>query len=156
MEIRKYQYGEESQLREVFVSSIRENAKNDYSAQQLEAWAPDHINSEAWKDRIKNINPYVVIDGSEILGYADLQDTGYIDHFFVRGGHAGKGIGKLLMKHILKEAKEKKLLQLTSHVSLTAQDFYRKFGFDIVERKKVLKRGIELENALMRKRLTDS
>ncbi|WP_054957900.1 GNAT family N-acetyltransferase [Paenibacillus dakarensis] len=155
MEIRKYQYGEESQLMDIFVSSIRENAKNDYSAQQLEAWAPDHINSEEWIDRMKSINPYVLLDGSKILGYADLQDTGYIDHFFVRGGHSGKGIGKLLMKHILKEANEKKLLQLTSHVSLTAQNFYRKFGFDIVERKKVLIRGIELENALMRKRLTD-
>ncbi|SKC69188.1 GNAT family N-acetyltransferase [Maledivibacter halophilus] len=155
MEIRKYCHGEESQLMDIFVSSIRKNAKSFYSEIQLESWAPDNMNSEKWKEKIQRINPYVIVDKDMILGYADLQDNGYIDHFFIRGGYSGRGIGKLLMSHIIEEAKRKKILELTSDVSLAAQAFFEKFGFNIVKRKSVQIRGIELENALMSKKMTE-
>ncbi len=151
MKIRRYKPGEEIQLMEVFVSSVRENAANYYSREQLQAWAPNSIDREEWKNKMHRINPFVILDNDKILGYADLQSSGYIDHFFVRGGYSGKGIGKQLMNFLLQKAKEKHITELSSDVSLAAQPFFKKFGFKTIRSKKVEVRGVELENALMKK-----
>ncbi len=149
MKIRKYKSGEEKILRDIFYSSIHENAKGYYSDIQLNAWAPSEVGEQKWANRIKGINPFVIVGNEEILGYADLQDSGYIDHFFVKGGQSNKGIGTELMKWILAEAEKRGIKKLTSDVSLAAQAFFTKMGFEIVRKKKVMINDVELENALM-------
>jgi putative acetyltransferase len=153
MNIRRFQPGEELALFEVYYSAIHLIASNDYSAEQVNAWAPSNLDRELWVNRIRGINPFVAeIDGQPV-GYADVQQNGYIDHFFVSGHHPRQGVGKALMEVIHNEAKCLSLRELTSDVSLTAQPFFERFGFVIVEQRKPVVRGIEIPNALMRKSL---
>jgi len=149
MNIRKYMPGEELLLHEVFFSSIHENATEFYSKEQLQAWAPADFDKEKWKAKIKAINPFVMMLNNEIVGYADLQKDGYIDHFFVKGGFAGKGLGSKLIQKILKEAEKLKIPCLYSNVSLAAQSLFTKHGFRIEKKQQVLMNGLILENALM-------
>jgi putative acetyltransferase len=51
------------------------------------------------------------------------------------------------------ESERLNITELTSNVSQTAQPFFERFGFVVVERKKTVIRGVELRNALMRKEL---
>lgn len=151
MYIRKYQLGEEDELMAVFYSSIHLNATSYYTKEQLNAWAPENMAIDKWKVRMEQINPFVLVDDNRILAYGDLQDNGYIDHFFVRGGENGKGYGGHLMTFLIELAKEKGIQMMTSDVSLAAQDFYSKFGFTIEKRQSVDVRGIlTMENALMK------
>jgi len=155
MHIRRFQPGEEFALFEVFYSAIHLIARNDYSEEQLNAWAPLDFDRERWVDRINGINPFVAeIDGKPV-GYADVQQDGYIDHFFVSGHHSRQGLGKALMQVIHSEAERLNITELTSNVSQTAQPFFDRFGFVVVDRKKTIIRGVELRNALMRKELRD-
>ena len=149
MIIRRYRIGEEKELRIIFFSSVQENALEYYSQVQLSAWAPEDYDLELWKMRMKHINPFVLVENDKILAYADLQTTGYMDHFFVRGGHAHKGLGSILMTYIINQAIENEINELSSNVSLAAQRFFSKFGFKIVKRKEVNIKGINIENALM-------
>ena len=153
MNIRRFQSGEEFALFEVFYSAVHLIARNDYSEEQLNAWAPLDFDRGRWVDRINGINPFVAeIDGKPV-GYADIQPNGYIDHFFVSGYHSRQGIGKALMQSIHNEAKRLNITELTSNVSQTAQPFFNRFGFVVVDLKKPIIRGVELQNALMRKEL---
>ncbi len=153
MNIRRFQLGEELALFEVYYSAIHLIAKNDYSEEQLNAWAPLDLDRQLWMNRITGINPFVAeIDGQPV-GYADIQHNGYIDHFFVSGHYPRQGIGKALMECIHNEANYLSLTELTSNVSLTAQPFFERFGFVVVEQRKPLIRGVEMRNALMRKSL---
>lgn len=102
---------------------------------------------------MREINPFVAECDGEILGYADLQQGGYIDHFFVSGEHPRKGIGSVLMHHILATAARCSMPELTSDVSRTAQPFYERFGFVIVEQRLPERRGVVIPNALMRRQL---
>lgn len=97
---------------------------------------------------------FVVHGGDGIVGYADLQADGLIDHFFVSGHHPGCGIGAVLMQRIHEEADLRGLVELHAHVSLSAEAFFRRSGFEVVERRMPVRRGIALPNALMRKRLS--
>lgn len=153
MLIRHFCEGDEAALFQVFSSAIREIASRDYTPAQVEAWAPKDPDWTAWNTRIRNIEPFVALLDDQIVGYADVQASGYIDHFFVSGFHSGKGIGQRLMDRLVQEATDHKYDELTSHVSKTAEAFFIRNGFEIVERRHSISRGVELPNALMRRRM---
>lgn len=154
MEIRRVKRGEEVALLHVFFKAVHEVAARDYSPEQLDAWAPADLDTEEWTDRIRRNRPFVAEQGGEIVGYADIQPGGYIDQFFVSGAHPRRGIGTLLMARIHEEARSLRLTELTSDVSKTAEPFFLRHGFQVVERRFPVRRGVTLENAFMRKPLT--
>lgn len=149
--IRRYSPGEEPALFDVYYSAIHLVASRDYTPEQIHAWAPKDLDTVLWEKRIRGINPFVADVNGEVVGYADLQANGYIDHFFVSGNHPRVGIGSLLMKHLLREATSLGLSELTSDVGRTAQPFYEKFGFVVVEQRRPEVRGVVIPNALMRR-----
>ena len=102
---------------------------------------------------MREIKPFVADLNGELVGYADVQSNGYIDHFFVSGRHPRRGIGSLLMKRILAEAASIGIPLLTSHVSRTAQPFFHTFGFVIAEQRYPKVRGVVVPNALMCRRM---
>lgn len=153
MLIRHFCEGDEAALFQVFYSAIREIASRDYTRAQIEAWAPKDPDCTAWKMRIRSINPFVAVLDGHIVGYADIQASGYIDHFFVSGFHPRQGIGQQLMDRLVQEATDLKYDELTSHVSKTAEGFFIRNGFVVIERRHSLSRGVELPNALMRRQM---
>ena len=151
--VRAFQRGDEPALRAVFASAIHGTARRDYSPRQLDTWAPRDHDVDAWAVRMQGIAPFVALLDDRVAGYADLQDSGYIDHFYVAAEAGGQGVGGQLMRRILARAGELGLQQLSSHVSLTAQPFFAHFGFEIVEHRVVDVRGVQMRNAAMRKAL---
>ena len=147
--IRDFCVGDEADLSRVFQSSIRELASADYTTEQIEVWAGASFDLEQWVKRIGELKPFVLeIDGI-IVAYADLQVDGYIDHFFVAGKYSRRGLGSLLMGHIVENAIAKGITALTADVSMNAQNFFASFGFVIVEQRSRNIQGITLSNALM-------
>jgi GNAT superfamily N-acetyltransferase len=84
---------------------------------------------------------------------ADVQSNGYIDHFFVTASCARQGVGTLLMHHLHAVARARSIPVLTSDVSRTAQPFFARFGFAVIEQKEAVIRGVVVPNAHMRKEL---
>jgi putative acetyltransferase len=151
MHIRRVVIGEEPALFGIYHSAIHLVASRDYTAEQIEAWAPMDLDRDLWANRMRGINPFVAeMDGLPV-GYADIQENGYIDHFFVSGRHPRQGIGRALMNVIETEALRLGITELTSDVSRTAQPFFERFGFVVIERRVPVIRGVQVPNALMRK-----
>lgn len=61
----------------------------------------------------------------------------------------------MLMARIHQEAISLDVQKLTSDVSKTAEPFFLRHGFQVVERRFPVRRGVTLENALMCKKLKD-
>jgi len=151
MIIRPFREGEEGALRQVFLSAVHGTASRDYRPDQVEAWAPVAVDPEAWAGRIRAIRPYVAEEGGVILGYADLQRDGYIDHFFVAAEAGGKGVGSALMGRLVQTALEEGIPALHSEVSLTARALFERWGFVVEAAQTVVKRGVPMENFKMRR-----
>jgi putative acetyltransferase len=149
--IRRHRPGEEAALLEVFYSAIHAVASRDYTAQQINAWAPPNLDPIRWEKKLRAINPFVAEMNGKLVGYADLQSNGYIDHFYVSGLHPRRGIGSLLMIRLLQEAEILDARILSSNVSKTAQPFFEKFGFVLVEQRYPECLGVVVPNALMRR-----
>ncbi len=151
--LRHFQPVDAPALRAVFESAIHGTARRDYSQLQVDTWAPREHDPTAWEARMQGIAPFVALIDDAIVGYADVQPSGYIDHFYVAATAGGQGVGGALMQRILAQAEEWKLAELTSHVSLTAQPFFAHFGFEVVEHRVFDVRGVEMRNAAMRRTL---
>lgn len=177
MRIRRFRLGDEPALFQVFHSAIHLVAARDYTLDQIEAWAPADLDQDIWRDRMRGIRPFIAelagglshaktddragLPAAEparapetiIVGYADVQESGYIDHFFVSGHYPRQGIGQALMARLHEEAAHMGLTELTSDVSRSAQPFFAHHGFEIIEHRYPERRGVVIPNALMRKRL---
>ena len=154
MRIRDFKKGDETALWNVFYAAIHVTASANYSPEQLDAWAPRQVDPTRWAQRMQGIAPFVAEDDNgSIVAYADLQNSGYIDHFFVSPAVGRRGVGSLLMERIHEKAFSIGLSALFSEVSLSAQPFFEKWGFATEELKSVSIRGISLKNCRMRKML---
>lgn len=94
MPIRNLHPGDEPALRAVFYSSVHDLARRHYTAEQLAVWAPRQYDVAQWGERLRGNRPFIAeVDGC-IAGFADLQDSGCVDHFCVAGACAGPGAGE--------------------------------------------------------------
>lgn len=154
MHIRPYAIGEENALLAIFQSAVHGLASGDYTTEQIEAWAPtkiSHARRKQWTHHMQANQPWVVEIDGELAAFADLQASGYVDHFFVAEKFAYQGIGSALMRHLLEQAASRNISTLFAHVSLTAQPFFGRFGFLLKQRRHIVIRDTKLINAVMYK-----
>lgn len=151
-QIRPYQPGEEPLLRELFYNTVHNVNQRDYSVEQREAWAPQRYDANVWAVRLAQSEPFVALHNEEIVGFADVQTDGYIDFFFCHQAYQGKGVGKALMKHLLKTGKRYGVKRFYADVSITAKPFFQHYGFEVVRQQQKEVRGVVLTNFLMEKR----
>jgi putative acetyltransferase len=137
MFIRKYIAGEEVELWNLFFHTVRNINIQDYTLEQVEVWAAAEMDPQRWRSKIAEIAPYVCVCDEVIVGYADLQESGYIDHFYVHHQWQGQGVGKRLFGKIESEANLRGITELTSNVSITARPFFESRGFHVVATQQV-------------------
>lgn len=149
--IRKYVEQDAGATWLLYFNTIRKINSRDYNQLQVEAWAPDSMDLFIWNKRMMDIEPFIAeIDGT-IVGYADLQNDGLIDHFFCHHEYQRQGVGRALMEHILDAGAKKKIKLYFSQVSITAKPFFESFGFVVVKQQLVEVRGQQLTNFYMQK-----
>jgi putative acetyltransferase len=153
MKIRAYTPEDATLLYAVFSSAVHGIASADYSPEQIAAWAPSSIDMIAWTERMTRLHPLVVEHNGTPVAYAALLSNGCIDDFYVAAAFARQGVGTILMQEILVNASRNGLTELYSDVSVTAQAFFSRFGFHIVEQRMPVVRGVAMPNARMAKSL---
>ena len=149
--IRHYQSWDAPELWNIFYHTIRHINRRDYSQAQVCAWAPDHLDPALWQQKMDDISPYIAELEGRVVGYADLQADGLIDHFFCHDQYHGRGVGGQLMEHIFAQSKAQSINRLHSEVSITARPFYQRFGFVVSSEQMLEIRGARLKNFVMEK-----
>lgn len=153
MKIRMYEPNDADSLRQLKYETIHAVNIADYTKAQLDAWAPASFDREVWQARINAMHPFIVELEGKCVGFADLQEDGYIDHFFCHFQHQRQGVGRALMAHIFAVGHQRGITRFYSHVSITAKPFFARFGFRVVKEQQVAINGHVLTNFLMEKTL---
>ena len=79
IDIRLFQKQDAEQIAKLFHQTVREVNINDYSINQVKAWAPDDINFRDWVSVCSEKFTYVADDKGIIAGYGELESDGHID-----------------------------------------------------------------------------
>lgn len=147
--IRRYKPEDARATKALFFDTVRNVNVKHYSQEQVEAWASEEVSDTAWQNLMESLMPFIAEIKGEIVGYADLQKNGLIDHFFVHQNYQGMGIAKKLMQAILSKGHTEKIAKLHAHVSITAKPFFEHNEFNVVVEQKVTIRGQQLSNFVM-------
>ena len=133
MEIRRYKFGEEEAVWQVYYRSTREVISREYTPEQVKRWAPDIIDQKEWTQRLIKKNPFVAVANDKIVGFAELEPDGHIDRFYCLPEWVGKGVGTQLLNSIEREAFATGIERLFAESSTLAIGFFKSKGFEVVE-----------------------
>jgi putative acetyltransferase len=131
IEVRKVRKGEEKELWELFYNTVHNVNTQDYDENQISAWAPDDFDVDIAIRKFREIDPFVALKEGKIIGYADIQSDGYIDHFYCHHEFQGQGVGRTLFATLEKVADENNINKMYSNVSITARPFFEAMGFSV-------------------------
>ena len=152
IEIRKYRPQDARELANIYYHTIHNINIADYSEEQINAWAPEScLELDGWERKWEKLSPIVATISDQIVGFAEFEDNGHIDCFYVHHQFQGKGVGSVLIKEIDQRALQKNISKIFAEVSITAKTFFLKKGFQVTKNQIVTIRGVELRNFLMEK-----
>ena len=149
MVLRRYRSSDCNAIISLFRETVHTINRKDYSREQCDAWAPAEINAGQWDDLLSSHLTLVAIEGETIVGFADMDDTGYLDHLYVHADHQRRGIATALCD-ALEAAIPCKIY--TTHASITARPFFEARGYAVVQEQQVKRHGVLLTNYIMQKR----
>ena len=88
-----------------------------------------------------------MVKDSIIIGFGDIDDSGYLDRLYIHHDYQRQGVATLLCDNL--ESKVKPGVKVTTHASITAMPFFENRGYRVVKEQFVERKGISLKNYIM-------
>ncbi len=149
--LRTYREEDFPSLAELFYNTVHNISRDDYTSEQLDAWADGNIDRERWNSSfLKNHTLIAECDG-KIVGFADMESGGYLDRLYVSHLHQRRGIATALVTALERQATANGVTAFETHASITARPFFERFGYVVVKENTVVRHGVSMTNFLMRK-----
>ncbi len=154
MQIRQFEPQDAEQIARLFHETVRQVNIRDYSSEQVQAWAPDHLYFRNWAAVCANRFTYVADERGMIVGFGELETNGHIDCFYCHKDYQRCGVGRQIYQAIAVKALELTLDCLFVEASITAKPFFQRMGFSVVKAQQINCRGQVLINYQMEKVLS--
>lgn len=152
--LRPYLPSDCAALAALFYETVHTVNAGDYSKEQLDAWADGQVDLEAWNKSFLVHHTYVAVQksggaaGGRIIGFGDMDDTGYLDRLYVHKDYLRQGVATAICDRLEGEIKRRPFV---THASITARPFFERRGYVMVEEQRVLRKGVCLSNYIMQK-----
>jgi putative acetyltransferase len=138
----------------VFLDAVTVTASRNYSPEQIAAWAaPGERSIEEWDRSRSNTDTVVAVRNEKVIGFSDVDATGYINMMFVDSGFTRRGVASALLEAVERHALDRGVATLSTDASITARPFFEHHGFTIVAQQSPVHRGVKLTNYRMVKPL---
>lgn len=147
--LREYQPSDCAQLAELFYQTVHSVNARDYAQEQLDAWASGEVDLKAWDASFRAHGTIIAVENGKIIGFGDMDETGYLDRLYVHKDYQGQGIASAICDELERFAVGK---TFTTHASITAKPFFQHRGYRVVCKQEVIRRGVALTNLVMEKR----
>ena len=150
MKIRRYEPEDLGQITALFYDTVHAVNAADYSPEQLDAWADGAPDLDRWNGSLLAHHSLVAVEGRDlIVGFGDIDGTGYLDRLYVHKDRQGLGIATALCDR-LERAVDAPVI--TTHASITARPFFEGRGYRVLREQRVERHGVQMTNYVMEKR----
>ncbi|MGN0144381.1 MAG: GNAT family N-acetyltransferase [Clostridium sp.] len=146
MIIRKYKSSDCECLAELFYNTVHAVNAKDYTHEQLNVWATGRVNLMEWNKTLSEHYTLVAVKDDIIVGFGDIDNTGYLDRLFVHKDYQNHGIATAICNDLERAFDVSKI---TTHASITAKTFFVKRGYKVIKEQQVIRNGIALTNYVM-------
>lgn len=148
MILREYRPSDCKEIIELFIRTVHTVNAVDYSKEQLNAWT-GQADPDSWNQSFLEHYSIVAVTDDIIIGFGDIDQTGYLDRLYVHVDYQRCGIASAVCDRLEKMARGK----VVTHASITAKPFFEKRGYRILKKQYVERRGVRLENYVMEKHI---
>lgn len=145
MFIREYRSSDCKELAELFYNTVHTVNGKDYTKEQLDVWATGQVDLKTWDRSLQEHFSIVAVEGDTIVGFGDMDQTGYLDRLYVHSAYQGKGIATAICNRLEAAVQG----NVVTHASITARPFFEKRGYKVVKEQRVERQGIFLTNFVM-------
>ena len=150
MWIRRYEPEDLGQITALFYDTVHAVNAADYAPEQLDAWADGAPDLDRWNGSLLAHHSLVAVEGEDlIVGFGDIDGTGYLDRLYVHKDRQGLGIATALCDR-LERAVDAPVI--TTHASITARPFFEGRGYRVLREQRVERHGVRMTNYAMEKR----
>ena len=150
MELRRYQQSDCEELTKLFYNTVHTVNAKDYTKEQLDVWATGQVDLAKWNQSLQEHYSIVAVENGVIVGFGDIDKTGYLDRLYVHADYQGRGIAAAICNQLERAVQG----DITTHASITAKPFFEKRGYKVVKEQQVERQGILLANFVMEKEKT--
>ncbi|MDY3015536.1 MAG: GNAT family N-acetyltransferase [Blautia sp.] len=147
MFIRKYESTDCKELAELFYNTVHTINAKDYTNAQLDAWASGQVDLEKWDQSFQEHFTVVAVENGFIVGFGDIDTTGYLDRLYIHKNNQRKGIATAICDQLESKVQGK----IVTHASVTAKPFFEKRGYKVLKEQQVVRKEIFLKNYVMEK-----
>ena len=145
MILRMYNTSDCAFLAELFYQTVHSVNAKDYTKEQLDVWATGQTDLEKWNQSFQEHDTLVAIDHETIVGFGDMDQTGYLDRLYVHKDYQGQGIATAICDELEQSVRG----NVVTHASITARPFFERRGYRVVREQQVERQGIMLTNFVM-------
>ena len=149
IDLRPYHTTDLPALARLFYRTVHTVCTQDYTPQQLDAWADGSIDEAAWDASLRAHVTRIAEVSGEIVGFGDMDETGYLDRLYVAADWQKRGIATAICDAL--EAAVPSACY-TTHASKTARTFFERRGYRVRYAQKVVRRSVALTNYVMEKK----
>ena len=96
MEIRRYMSEDVEEVVRLFRDTVHTVNAADYTAEQLDVWAPLSIDIREWDRSLGEHFSVVATENGELLGFGDIDASGYLDRLYVAAAPFGEMLVSIL------------------------------------------------------------
>ena len=151
--VRPYRHEDAGQIAVLFRDTVRTVNLADYTQAQVEAWAPAEAYPDRWDAKLGGRATFVAAARDEVVGFADVEPDGHLDHLFVHHRYQRRGIATALHAAVEAAARQAGAGRLFTEASITARPFFLRTGYVELRCQTVTVRGVDLTNFVMEKPL---
>ncbi len=151
MLIREFNVNDTEEIMQLFYDTVHRINRQDYSSEQVEAWAPKDMDYVQWREQLQSKMTYVAEEAGKVIGFAELEETGHIDRFYCHADYQRMGVATQLLNQIQLAAKNLGLQKLFTEASITGKPFFERMGFRVITPQEVERRGMKFINYVMEK-----
>ena len=147
MIIREYQPFDCGETADLFYNTVHTVNANDYTDEQLTAWATGKIDIKQWNRSLLEHFSVVAVEAGIIIGFGDIDSTGYLDRLYVHKDYQRKGVATAICQTLEQSVKGK----IITHASITARPFFENRGYTVISEQQVERQSVFLTNFVMEK-----
>lgn len=146
--LRRYCSADLPAIAALFYETVHTVCGRDYGREALEAWASGSIDEAAWDASLQaHVSLIAQVDG-EIVGFGDMDATGYLDRLYTAAAWQGRGVGTAICDALEATVPA---ARYTTNASITARSFFARRGYRVLCAQQVVRRGVTLTNYKMEK-----
>ena len=145
MKLRRYESKDLPEIADLFRKTILTVNCRDYSQEQVEVWAKRWQNLLRRDEWFLRLFTLVAEQDGKIIGYGNIDESGYLDHLYVHRSYQRQGVATALCEALEVHTDCNVLVD----ASITAKPFFEQRGYKLLKENAVELEGIFLTNFTM-------